>query len=190
MSYTRFLALPLCTLLPACMTPYSPSVSAADVDRAYFEAQEIGSRPLTAPLDLPTGGVVYQGQLGADVSGDAYGSILGDMTMSVNFLDNDVGGQVSNINLIDPDGTPNQRFEGVLTIDGLESDGQLDAFAYGQITGVDNSNTLVDSQMLLTLEGGVHDVNGIADGVYGTASGQALGEFDMSVDGVFFGTSN
>ncbi|MEO1640400.1 MAG: hypothetical protein AAFU41_14260 [Pseudomonadota bacterium] len=183
-------ALPALSLLAACVTPNEPTVSASDVDRAFAEAQAISTRPLTDPIDLPFGGVTYQGHLGADVSGDANGSILGDMTMSVDFLDNEVGGRITNINLIDPDGTPNQRFDGTLKIDGVETRGQLDAFASGTITGVDNDNMEVDSQMLLTLDGDVYDNLGRGDAVFGSAEGQARGEFNMDVDGVFFGTAN
>ncbi len=177
--------------LSACAaTPNDPTVSAFDVERAFDEAQRISALPLTSTTDLPTGGVTYRGQLGADVSGDAQGSILGDMTMRVDFGDNDIGGNVTNINLIDPNGMPNQRFDGTLDIDGVESSGRLDAFASGQITGVDNDGIEVDSQMLLTLDGDVYDDFGGGDAVFGSATGQARGDFDMDVNGVFFGTAD
>ena len=177
--------------LAACgATPNEPTVSAADVERAYDEALAISNLPLTSTANLPTGGVTYRGQLGADVSGDAQGSILGDMTMRVDFSDNDIGGQVTNINLIDPDGMPNQRFDGRLNIDGVENSGRLDAFASGDITAVDNDGYEVESQMLLTLDGDVYDDFGGGDAVFGAATGTARGDFDLNVDGVFFGTAD
>jgi hypothetical protein len=180
--------------LAACATtavePHPPTVSARDVDLAMFEAESISNLPFTSPLDLPSGGVTYRGHVGADVSGDAQGSILGDMTMLVDFGDNDISGSVSNINLIDPDGTPNQRFGGSLGITGSESAGYLDAFASGQISGVDNDGVAVDSQMVLTLEGAVHNNSREGDAVFGSATGFATGDFNMDVDGVFFGTAN
>ena len=179
--------------LTACNTTTAantPTVSSSDVDRAYEEAFAISNLPLTATPDLPRGTVTYRGQLGADVSGDANGSILGDMRMDVGFATNDIGGTISNINLIDADGTPNQRFDGSLNIDGVESSGRLDAFASGDITGVNNSGLEVDSQMLLILEGDVYNDFSNGDAVFGTARGDAVGDFDMSVDGVFFGTAD
>lgn len=177
--------------ISACAAiPNEPTVSAFDVDRAFDEAQRISALPLTSTTNLPTGGVTYRGQLGADVSGDAQGSILGDMAMRVDFGDGDVGGNVSNINLIDPNGMPNQRFDGTLNIDGAQTGGRLDAFASGDITGVDNEGVAVGSQMLLTLDGDVYDDFGGGDAVFGSATGQARGDFDMDVDGVFFGTAD
>ena len=177
--------------LSACAaTPNDPTISAFDVDRAFDEAQRISDLPPTRTANLPTGGVTYRGQLGADVSGDAQGSILGDMTMRVDFADSDVDGSVTNINLIDPNGMPNQRFDGSLNIDGAQNSGRIDAFASGEITGVDNDGFEVDSQMLLTLNGDVYDDFGGGDAVFGSAEGTARGDFDMDVDGVFFGTSD
>jgi len=177
--------------LSACAaTPNEPTVTAFDVDRAFDEAQRISDLPFTPTANLPTGDVTYRGQLGADVSGDAQGSILGDMTMNVAFADNAIDGSVTNINLIDPNGQPNQRFDGGLTIDGIENSGRLDAFASGEITAVNGDGFEVDSQMLLTLDGDVYDDFTGGDAVFGTAQGQARGEFDMDIDGVFFGTAD
>lgn len=176
--------------LSACVSPNEPTVSARDVERAFDEAQEISRAPFTDTADLPVGNVTYQGKLGADVRGDANGSILGDMTMRVDFADNEIDGSVTNINLIDPNGAPNQRFDGQLDIDGVENSGRLDAFASGEISGVDNDGFAVDSQVLLTLDGDVYDDFGTGDAVFGTADGQARGEFNMDIDGVFYGTTD
>ncbi|KQI73335.1 hypothetical protein AN191_00020 [Loktanella sp. 5RATIMAR09] len=180
--------------LSACaattVAPTAPTVSARDVDNAMFEAERIAVLPLTPLSDLPSGGVTYRGHVGADVTGDAQGSILGDMTMLVDFGDNDISGNVTNINLIDPDGTPNQRFGGSLGITGTETRGDLDAFASGQISGVNNDGFAVDSQMVLTLDGTVRDNFREGDAVFGSATGFATGDFNMDVNGVFFGTAN
>lgn len=168
----------------------SPTVSANDVTRAFTAADAIGQAPQTAFGDLPTGSVNYTGKLGADVGGDANGSILGDLNMRVGFSSNTVRGDVSNINLIDPDGTPNQRFEGRLLLDGVETAGQLDSFASGDLRGVDVNGDRVTSQMLLILDGQVRDDFGRGDAVYGTADGQAQGDFNLDVEGVFYGTRN
>jgi hypothetical protein len=178
-----------CTLsLPDNRPDFSPTVSAADVDQAFAEANAHNALPRTTFGNLPTGSVTYTGKLGADVSGDASGSILGDLNMNVGFASNRVGGSISNINLIDPDGTPNQRFDGRLALDGVETAGQIDSFASGDITGVDVNGNRVDAQMLLILEGDVRDRFSRGDAVYGTASGQTEGDFEMGVEGVFYGT--
>jgi hypothetical protein len=174
--------------LSACATPNPPTVTAGDVDRAFAQAQRISVLPETNVSDLPTGTVTYDGQIGANVRGDAQGSILADMTMIVGFSNNNISGNVNNINLIDPDGTPNQRLDGTLQIAGVESSGNLDAVASGEVTGVDVDGFVVDSQMNLDLNGAVHNdlING--DAIYGTAEGEANGDFYLDIDGVFFGT--
>ena len=180
----------LAALAACAATPNDPTVSALDVDIAMFEARRISELPVTNPIDLPSGGVTYRGQLGADVSGDAQGSILGDMIMLVDFGDNDIAGNVTNINLIDPNGEPNQRFDGDLQIAGTETGGGLDAFASGQISGVDNEGYTVASRMVLILDGDVYNDTREGDAVFGSATGTSTGDFNMNVDGVFFGTAN
>lgn len=183
-------ALPSLTLLAlaaACASPNPPTVSATDVDRAFAEARYISTLPFTATDDLPTGSTTYRGQLGADVSGDLSGSILGDMRMEVDFARNDVGGSVTNINLIDPDGRPDQRLGGSLGIDGVESSGRIDAFASGTLSAVDEG-FLRESDVLLTLDGDVFDDRGRGDAVFGSATGTGRGDLDIGIDGVFFGT--
>lgn len=176
--------------LSACASPTPPTVSERDVDRAFAEAQRISRLDETAVSDLPTGSVTYDGQIGANVTGDANGSILADMTMIVGFGSNDIAGSVTNINLIDPDGTPNQQLGGTLNIDGVEDRGNLDAVATGEITGVDVDGFVVDSQVNLNLDGAVYDDLIEGDAVYGTAEGEANGEFNLDIDGVFFGTED
>ncbi len=174
----------------ACSAPNPPTVSAAQVGRSFEEARAIGGLPYTATQDLPTGSVTYIGKLGADVSGDLQGSILSDLEMNVGFASNSVGGKVTNTNLIDPDGRPSQRFDGRLVIDGTESAGRIDAFASGDIVGVDDRGFAVDSNLLLQLQGNVVDDIGRGDAVFGSAKGDGIGDLEFDVDGVFFGTAN
>ncbi|SFS22103.1 hypothetical protein [Yoonia litorea] len=184
--------IPALTLLTAaaCASPNPPTVSAADVDRAYAEARYISGLPFTATGDLPTGTVTYEGQLGATVTGDVEGSILGDMTMNVGFASNDVSGDVSNINLIDTDGRPDQRLDGSLGIDGFESAGRIDAFASGRLEAIDDGGFIRESDVLLTLDGDVFDDRSRGDAVFGSAQGNGIGDLEIEVDGVFFGTRN
>ncbi|MGJ8624332.1 MAG: hypothetical protein ACSHW1_16380 [Yoonia sp.] len=178
--------LALLAALGACATPNAPTKSASDVERSFEEAAYLSTRPFTDTADLPTGRVTYKGEVGADVSGDINGAILGDMTMNVRFGDNSVNGTIDNINLIDPDGRPDQRMGGDLTIDGVESAGRLDAFAYGDLTVV-NDGITQESDVLLTMEGDVVDDRGTADAIFGSVRGDGIGEFSFEADGVFYG---
>ncbi len=182
-------ALTLATVA-ACASPNPPTVSAADVNRAYAEAAYIRGLPFTATGDLPAGDTTYHGKLGADVSGDLSGSILGDMRMTVAFGRDEVGGSVTNINLIDRDGRPDQRLDGSLGIDGFESSGRIDAFAAGELTAVDESGFLRDTDVLLVLDGDVYNDRGRGDAVFGSATGSGTGDLNVGIDGVFFGTRN
>ena len=92
--------------------------------------------------------------------------------MTVDFARDRVGGSVTNINLVDPDGRPDQRLDGSLGIDGSENSGRIDSFASGTVTAVDDTGFLRDSDILLFLDGDVRD------------------DLSLEIDGVFFGTSN
>lgn len=187
-SLITLIAISACSVSDVSNTPNPPTVSSADVRDAFAEAAAISTAPQTSFGNLPTGSVTYTGHLGADVRGDVNGSILGDLNMNVGFASNTVGGDVSNINLIDTNGVPNQRFDGRLNLDGVETAGQLDAFASGNLSAVNNNGTEVDTQMLLILDGQVRDDFGRGDAVYGVASGQAEGDIDFDVEGVFYGS--
>ena len=188
--YRTILPLTTLALAAACSTPNPPTVSAADVNRAYAEARAIGGLPFTATEALPTGTVSYTGKLGVDVSGDLDGALLGDMQMRVAFADNTVGGNVSNINFIDSDGRPDQRMDGRLVIDGYESAGRIDAFASGVLQGVDRRGQLAETDVLLTLDGNVHSDRRNGDAVFGEATGSGIGDLRFEADGVFFGRAN
>ena len=141
----------------ACASPNPPTVSTADVQRAYAEANYISGLPFTATDDLPTGSTTYRGQLGADVSGDYRGSMLGDMTMNVDFADNDVRGSVTNINLIDSDGRPDQQLSGSLGIgNGPRSIVVSGIYAYVVDNGSDDLKVIdVSNPTTLILSGSI-----------------------------------
>ncbi len=183
------IALALLPFVAACTIrePNPPSVSARDVDLAFANAARASTLPVADTFDLPTGTVTYDGQIGADVNGDTLGSVLADMRMVVDFRDNDIGGDVTNINLIDQNGIPNQRFDGSLTISGFENNGDLDAGASGRIGAVDVNGNALDADMFLDLEGTVRNDRSFGDTVYGSATGDVRGDFNLDVEGVFYG---
>ena len=172
----------------ACATPTPPTVTSADVQASFDEARYLATRPITAFEDLPTGSTRYLGEIGADVTGDINGSIQGDMTMDVSFAGNRIDGSVTDINLIDRDGTPNQQFGGDLTIVGSEFAGRLIATADGDLTAVDSGGFIVDSNVQLDLDGDVVDDLGGGDAVFGSVTGDGVGDINFDVDGVFYGT--
>lgn len=184
--------LPACAALcltAACEEPIPPSITTADVDRAYVEAARISRLPVTDVINVPTGTVTYDGQIGVDVSGDAAGSILADMTMIVGFDTDAITGNVTNINLIDPNGVPDQRMGGSLDIDGIETNGQIAAVATGQVSAVDIYGESVTADMDIDLTGAVVDDQSNGDAIFGSATGSAEGDFYLYMDGVFFGTA-
>lgn len=169
------------------VSPNPPTVSARDVDRAFAQAADASTLPFTAAANLPTGSVTYDGQIGADLTGDSLGSMLGDLTMQVDFADNRIGGSVRNINLINQNGTPNQRLDGSLEIAGFENNGDLDAGASGRIGAVSTDGEALDANMNLDLEGAVRSDTQFGDTVYGVVTGEARGDFNLDVDGRFYG---
>lgn len=177
----------LLACLGACASPNPPTVTSRGVDRAFDGAFDAANLPFTQVEDLPTGTVTYDGQIGADVEGDRLGSVLADMTMIVGFASNQITGDVTNINLIDQNGDPDQRFGGTLEIAGIETNGDLDAGASGSISGVDGSGREIISEMNLDLEGALRNDRSTGDAIYGSVTGDARGDLDLTVDGVFFG---
>lgn len=185
---SAYLPLIALSLTAACATPNPPSVTSTDVNRAFAEATYLSSLPATAPADLPVGSVTYDGQIGADVRGDARGQMLADMSMTVGFDSNAIGGTVSNINLLDTTGLPEQRLDGTLTIAGFENAGNLGGVATGQVAGVDGGGQVIDADMGLDLRGAVINDQWYGDAVYGSATGSATGDVNLGLNGVFFGT--
>lgn len=183
-----YLILPFCGLLAACETPTPPTIALRDVDRAFAEADRIGALQITPRDQVPLGTVTYDGQVGADITGDLDGSILGDMTMTVAFDRNRIDGTVDNINLIDPDGFPSQRLDGRLDIAGVETAGDLDAGASGRLAAVDGNGEILRTDVNLDLEGAVYNDRINGDAVFGTARGTGEGDIDIDINGVFFGT--
>ncbi len=177
----------LMVLLAACTSKEPPTVTRTDIERAFDAAEDAAALPVTPVSRIPTGFVTYDGKIGADVTGDSLGSVLADMTMRVDFQDNRIGGRVDNINLIDQNGEPDQRLLGSLEIAGFENNGNLDAGASGQVTAVGTNNNQLDAQMNLDLDGTVRSDRSHGDTVYGGVTGDARGDFNLDVDGVFYG---
>lgn len=180
-------ALAACLFLAACNTPSAPTINDRDIARSLNEAARISRLPETRAIDLPFGSATYNGQVGADLRGDLQGNMLGDMSMNVDFLANRVQGSVSNINLIDRDGRPDQALGGDLAITGFEDQGDILAGAAGTITGVQDGGSAFSSDLNLTMQGSVRDDRGRGDAVFGEVTGTGTGDTNLGIDGVFFG---
>jgi len=169
------------------IAPIPPTVSISDVNQAFDRAEDASTLPFTAPTNLPTGSAIYDGQIGADLSGDSLGSLLGDLTMQVDFAGNRIDGNVRNINLINQDGSPDQRLSGDLEIAGFETNGDIDAGAGGQLSAVSVDGEILSSDVNLDLEGAVRTDVVSGDTIYGVVTGDARGDFNLDIDGRFYG---
>ncbi|MFN3664343.1 hypothetical protein [Yoonia sp.] len=180
-------ALAACLVVAGCAAPNPPTITSRDNANALTEATRISRLPQTQISDLPTGSVTYNGKVGANVGGDLQGSMLGDMSMNVGFNTNTVRGSVTNLNLINQAGRPDQALGGNLAINGFEDRGNLSAGAGGTITGVAPGGSAFSSDVNLNLQGNLRDDRHRGDAVFGTVAGQALGDVNLGFDGVFFG---
>ena len=169
------------------IAPIPPTVSISDVNQAFDRAEDASTLPFTAPTNLPTGSAIYDGQIGADLSGDSLGSLVGDLTMQVDFAGNRIDGNVRNINLINQDGSPDQRLSGDLEIAGFETNGDIDAGAGGQLSAVSVDGEILSSDVNLDLEGAVRTDVVSGDTIYGVVTGDARGDFNLDIDGRFYG---
>jgi hypothetical protein len=126
-------------------------------------------RDQASQSDVPTSGnVTYSGSLGFDVSGavpgggnDVDASLVGDMTMNVNFQNSQIGGSVSNFLFADSDGNLTQP-TGTLALSGDIADiarpnlpdleNNIRATATGQLA-ITRGTTTDDVNMALRLSG-------------------------------------
>ena len=177
--------------MTACSSPTPPSISAQDAADIDAEYDVIIALPNTVLADLPPGSASFVGHAGAEISGDADGSVVGDMVMNVNFAGNTIDGTIDNLNVVDFDGIPEQLLGGSLTISGAETDGALTATASGNLTAVGEESVRGTSYVTLNMVSDVRIDTSNGDTVVGTVSGSGNGDFDLTIyDGGFFGSSN
>ena len=184
----------ICTALIAvglagCASPTPPTITAADAEAAEAEATRVSALPITSAINLPTGSATFEGKMGGGISGDIDGSILGDMSMSIQFDDNTISGSVSNINYIDEDGDPDQLLGGSLTIAGAETSGALSGTMKGTLSGVpDEAPIRGEASVNLSFDGNVVTDDSEGDSVYGTVTGSGDCDFEIYMDsGLFYG---
>lgn len=180
-------ALAACLMLAACSTPSEPTINDRDIARALGEAARISRLPETRSANLPFGSATYKGQVGADLSGDLQGNLLGDMAMVVAFDRNTVQGSISNLNLIDRAGRPEQALDGNLAISGFENQGDILARAEGEVGGVQSGGTPFSTDVNLNMAGTIRDDRGAGDAIFGAVNGTGVGDVNLGIDGVFFG---
>ena len=175
-------------LLSACASATPPSITADQVTAIGTKYERLSALPDTAIADLPPGAAQFDGHLGGEISGDADGSVLGDMTMNVNFAGNTITGTVDNLNLISDDGIPERLLGGSLSIAGSEADGILTATATGTLDAVGEESVRGSSDVTLSMNGNVLTDVTAGDTVEGSLSGSGSGDFDINIyNGGFFG---
>lgn len=164
--------------IAGCDSPTPPSITAAEFQAAETEFNRINN--LSTAGTLPTGTVTYKGYYGGRVTGDEFGTVLGDMEMIVDFGTHQIGGSVSNINFVDDTDTPTQLLGGSLTISGTQSNGNLSGTATGTLSAVGEESVRGSASVSSSFSGTVRDDKGVGDAIAGTATGSASGDFDLS----------
>lgn len=188
MKYAIILTTACITGLSACDSPTPPSYSAQDVTRIYAGYDRVNGLPLTPTADLPAGHGTYNGHIDGAVSGDVDGAIVGDMRMEINFITNDIGGTIDNVNYVDEAGVPEQLLGGSLLIRGTQTNGSLSASATGNLTAVGDEHIRGSAATDLALSGDIRTDSRDGDAVAGTVVGTATGDFDMTLtNGAFYG---
>lgn len=185
-----FLLAPLIVFPLAACEATPPSINRGDIADFNTRAETARALPVTTIADLPAGTVSYFGAFGSNADVEGVGdAMIGEMDMRVNFANQDIGGRLFNINLIEG-GTPQQRMSGELELDGRAINGRIDATAEGQLTRVDVGKTDY-ADVVLNLDGSVRNDVFVGDAVAGRVSGYGDGSFDFVLDGrgSFYGSA-
>jgi hypothetical protein len=174
--------LPL-ALVAACASPKPPTMTEADLEDAGARHDVLEALPVAV---LPaTGSQTMSGHLGGAIMGDVDGYMLGDMTLTSDFGTDSVSGSVTNINVFDEDGIPDQLLDGSLGVTGGISGSGMTATASGTVSGVDHGFS-GDSNVNLSLDG-TYRQNGAVIILTGDVTGGGTGDFDVTlVDGQFY----
>lgn len=186
------LLIPLAALTLAACEATPPSLTTDDILAFEKEIDSASALPVTAINDLPGGTVTYSGEFGSNAfveGASANDSIIGQMEMTVQFANQNIEGQLYDINLI-ADGRPQQVMGGTLDIDGRAVNGTIDAVATGTLTRVEaNKEDFAFTE--LYLDGNVQTGLTNADAVFGSVTGGGDGSFDFELDGTgsFYGVA-
>lgn len=170
------------------LTIDTPTEFTDAVDSFASEIVRVGFQTLDTTLPS-TGAAVYTGAFGADYSGDQTGSVLADISMSVDFLGDNVTGSIENIFF--SDGVLAGPVPGNLAIAGDTFGGDLAATAVGTLTLTDLSGVERPSAANLTLTGDFHNDGTVPltsqpTGISGVASGGTTSGVILTLDTGFF----
>ncbi|MGC8201609.1 hypothetical protein ACP2AV_02780 [Aliiroseovarius sp. PTFE2010] len=177
----------MAALAASACTPIPPSITAAEFASETDEMVRAADLSATALMDMPTSGVTtYAGTIAA-LGGSE--SLMGSLTMDVDFATSDVTGSVTELNYV-KNGTPDQTLGGSLTLTGEVSGTDLSANARGTLSGV-QSGLRAKMNADIDLAGTFRNDTGTADLIYGTVDGEARGRFvDLDFnDGEFYATA-
>ncbi len=185
------IAIPVLATLGACANPTPPTITADQLTDIQNESSRVSALSASAPASIPTSGAVdYSGHIGGEIDGDVTGGFVGDLTVTADFGTNAITGDVTNINLIDEDGNPDQLLGGSLDVTGAHTGADITMTAQGSVTAVDDDGFRGSSDVDFELNGGFVDDTGTADAMYGTITGSADGDFYIGVvDADFYAVS-
>lgn len=171
------LALPAALLALTACTPIPPTITAEQFTAETAELDRTAALPVTALIDMPTSGLTtYSGTIAAIGASD---SLMGTLTMDVDFASSGITGAVQDLNYV-KDGTPDQTLGGSLALTGAVSGNGMTANATGTLTAVDYGlKTKMNADIDLT--GSFRNDTGIADVIAGDVTGSASGRF-VNVD--------
>ncbi|WP_238368188.1 hypothetical protein [Mesobacterium pallidum] len=174
-------------LLSACAEPIPPTFDETDVIASKVRYLALDGLPETATADMPTTGTAdYKGRLSADIDGDTDGSVLADLDLSATFDTGAISGRVHNINAFDSDGTPDQKLDGSIRLNGSVFGNDMSATGTGTLTGVD-SGFEGDTRATVNLNGTFRSNTAAADTITGDVSGFGRGDIDFTItDGEFY----
>ena len=148
---------------------------------------KIIERPEATNLPV-SGSATYNGKIGADYSGDAIGSVLGDMSMTAQFNDSTVSGTINE--LIATDGVDVYEVGGELLIDGDFAGADLYADATGRLGIPNAAGNSVASDVELQMYGVFLGPPGTPNAVAGVFEGGTVSGVGIAIDeGIFYGTN-
>lgn len=179
--------------LSGCDSPLPPTATKLEIEQSAARYKDFLDLPVTEALPV-SGVATYNGHFGR-FEGKKTGSYTayGDMVLSVDFAAATVSGELSRINSVKPNGTPDQTLSGSLPVDGSLTETGFKASAEGELSGVGVLPIRFGLNARLELTGEFRDQKAIADTVTGTISGKItskMGSYSRNfTHGHFYATS-
>lgn len=182
----KLLCLSALLAVSACATATPPTATLADFDTAIANLSTLNALADTTVPNMPTSGMAtYNGIIGFEVTGDADGAVLGDLSMAADFSAATMTGSATNLNALGGD-IEDQLLGGTLTMNnGAISGNGMSADLTGTLSGVAEGIGF-STTANLSISGTFHSTNPgtiDADVITGTVSGYSDGDIYLLVTG-------